>query len=137
MLSTKIQFQTVDEYIGTFPKDVQKILEKIRQTIWESVPSGKEAASNAEETISYQIPAFKLNGNILVYFAAFKNHIGFYPPAPKAFKKEVSPYEGPKGNLKFPIDKPMPLSLIKKIVKYRVKENLEKVKKKNYSMAKK
>jgi len=128
MLSTKTKpayrtgrFQTMDEYIRTFPKDIQKILEKIRQII-------KEAAPDAEESISYQIPAFKLNGN-LVYFAAFKKHIGFYPPAPKAFKKEVSIYEGPKGNLKFPIDKPMPLSLIRKIVKYKVKENLEKAKK--------
>ncbi len=115
----KKQFKTIDEYIKTFPKDVQSILEKMRQTI-------QRAAPEAEEAISYQIPTFKLNGNSLVYFAAFKNHIGFYPPAPKAFKKEVSPYEGPKGNLKFPIDKPIPFDLVRNIVKFRVKECLEK-----------
>lgn len=117
MNSTKIKFVTMDEYIKTFPKDIQKILEQVRQTI-------KEAAPDAEEAISYQIPTFKLNGN-LVHFAAFKNHIGFYP-APsgqKAFEKDLSVYKSGKGSVQFPIDKPMPLSLIKKIVKYRVKEN--------------
>lgn len=111
------EFETIDEYIKTFPNDVQKILEQVRQTI-------KEAAPDAEEAISYQIPTFKLNGN-LVHFAAFKNHIGFYP-APsgqKAFEKDLSVYKSGKGSVQFPIDKPMPLSLIKKIVKYRVKEN--------------
>ena len=115
----KKQFKTIDEYIETFPKDIQSILKGVRQTI-------KEAAPEAEEAISYQIPTFKLKGKYLVYFAAFKKHIGLYPPSPKAFRKEVSPYEGPKGNLKFPIDKPIPLDLVKRIVKYRVKEILEK-----------
>ena len=120
MISQKIKFQTIDEYISTFPKDIQKILGKVRKTI-------KETAPDAEEAISYQIPTFKLNGN-LVHFAAFKNHIGFYP-APsgqKAFQKELSIYKSGKGSIQFPIDKPMPLSLIKKIVNYRVKENLKK-----------
>jgi uncharacterized protein YdhG (YjbR/CyaY superfamily) len=111
--------KTVDEYISTFSKDVQDILEKMRQTI-------RKAAPEAEETISYAIPTFKLNGSRLIYFAAFRDHIGLYPPAPKAFKKEVSSYEGPKGNLKFPIDKSIPLDLVSRIVKYRVQEVLEK-----------
>jgi uncharacterized protein YdhG (YjbR/CyaY superfamily) len=119
---TKTNFQTIDEYIGTFPKDVQGILEKIRKTI------GK-AAPDAEETINYQIPTFTLKGN-LVHFAAYKNHIGFYP-APSGiakFKKELSVYEGAKGSVKFPLDKPIPFGLIGKIVKFRVKENLERAK---------
>ena len=123
MITHKKQFKTIDEYISTFPKKTQDILEKVRKTI-------KKAAPEAEELISYQIPAFKLKNNYLAYFAAFKNHIGFYPPAPKAFKKEVTQYEGPKGNLKFPIDKPIPLGLVQKIVKYKVKESFEKGKKK-------
>lgn len=111
---------SIDEYVAAFPKDVQKMLEQIRSTI-------KNAAPGAEEKISYAIPTFALNGN-LVHFAAFKNHIGFYP-APtgsEAFKKELSVYKTGKGSVQFPIDKPMPLSLITKIVKYRVKENSEK-----------
>ena len=119
MPMSKKQFKTIDEYIETFPKGIQSILKGVKQTI-------KEAAPEAEEAISYQIPTFKLKGKYLVYFAAFKKHIGLYPPSPKAFRKEVSPYEGPKGNLKFPIDKPIPLDLVKRIVKYRVKEILEK-----------
>src|SRR3990172_1718276 len=138
MLSTKIKpaylayrqagragrFQTIDEYTQTFPKDIQKILVEVRRTI-------KEAAPDAEEAISYQIPTFKFNGN-LVHFAAFKNHIGFYPTptGSEAFKKELSVYKSGKGSVQFHLDKPLPLSLIKKIVKYRVKENLEKVKNK-------
>lgn len=124
MAATKIKFQTIDEYIGTFPKEVQSLLEKVRQTI-------RKAAPEAEETINYQIPTFKLHGN-LVHFAAFKNHIGFYPTptAIEVFKKELSPYEMAKGSVKFPIDKPLPLSLISIIVKYRVKENLEREKEK-------
>lgn len=117
----KTNFKSVDEYIKTFPGDIQKILKQIRQTI-------KEAAPEAEETINYQIPTYKLNGN-LVHFAAFKNHIGFYPtPAGiEKFKTELSKYGSAKGSVQFHLDKPMPLSLIKKIVKYRVKENLEKI----------
>ncbi|MES2286554.1 MAG: DUF1801 domain-containing protein [Bacteroidota bacterium] len=114
--------KNIDEYIAGFPKEIQKILEQIRETI-------KKAAPGAEETISYAIPTFTLNGN-LVHFAAFKNHIGFYP-APsgnEAFKKELSKYKGGKGTIQFPLDEPIPLNLITKIVKFRVKENLERIK---------
>ena len=117
---TEKQFETIDEYIQTFPEEVQSILEKMRQTI-------RRAAPEAEEAISYQIPAFKLNGN-LVWFAAFKNHIGFYPVITgiQAFKKELSPYKGAKGSVQFPMEKPIPYDLVKKIVMFRRKENLEK-----------
>jgi len=118
------QAQNIDDYIAAFPKDVQEILEKLRITI-------RKAAPGAEETINYAIPTFTLKGN-LVHFAAFKNHIGFYP-APsgiEAFRKELSVYEGAKGSIKFPIDKPLPLRLVTKIVKFRVKENLENAKQK-------
>lgn len=109
----------IDEYIAGFPPDVQEILEKIRSTI-------HEAAPDAKESISYQIPTFTLNGN-LVHFAAFKKHIGFYPtPTGIAkFKKELSGYEGAKGSVQFPLGQPIPLALISRIVKFRVKENLE------------
>jgi uncharacterized protein YdhG (YjbR/CyaY superfamily) len=112
-------FQNIDQYIGIFPPNVQIILEKLRKTI-------QEAAPNAEETISYGIPTFELNGN-LVHFAAYKNHIGFYPASSAivAFHKELSPYRHAKGSVQFPIDKPIPFYLVRKIVKYRVKENLE------------
>jgi len=109
----------IDEYITSFSKEIQIILEKVRATI-------KEAAPDAKETIKYAMPTFTLKGN-LVHFAAFKNHIGFYP-APtgiKAFENELSLYKGAKGSVQFPLDKPMPLSLITEIVKFRVKENLE------------
>ena len=109
----------MDDYIKSFPKDVQSILEKIRQSIRKAVP-------DAEETISYRMPAFKLNGRILVYFAAFRRHIGLYPPAPKEFKIEVSKYEGPKGNLKFPIDEQIPYDLVTRIVLFRKKAILDK-----------
>ncbi len=112
--------KTIDEYIAAFPNDVQEILEKIRRTI-------RKAAPDAEETIKYQMPTFTLKGN-LVYFAAFKRHIGFYPPTSTGsakFKKELSVYEGAKGSLKFPLDKPIPFGLISKIVKFRVRENLD------------
>ncbi len=114
----------MDDYIESFPKDIQKILEAVRKTI-------KESAPEAEEAISYQIPTFKLNGN-LVHFAAFKNHIGVYPgsEAIKVFKKEFGFYKSSKGAVQFPIDKPMPLALIKKVVKYRVKEKSHRLKKK-------
>ena len=122
MNATKKQFKTIDEYIKTFPEDVQSILEKMRQTI-------RKAAPEAEEAISYQIPTFKLKGN-LVYFAAFKNHIGFYPTssAIEAFKKELAPYKGAKGSVRFPMVKPIPYDLVKKIVMFRRKENLAKKK---------
>jgi uncharacterized protein YdhG (YjbR/CyaY superfamily) len=113
-IQSKKRFETIDKYIETFPKDVQSILEKMRQTI-------RKAAPEAEETISYQMPTFKLKGSVLVYFAAFRRHIGLFPPAPREFKKEVSSYEGPKGNLKFPTDKPMPYDLVTRIVLFRKK----------------
>jgi uncharacterized protein YdhG (YjbR/CyaY superfamily) len=103
-----------------FPKDIQNKLKDLRATI-------KKAAPKAEEKISYAMPTFALHGN-LVHFAAFKNHIGFYP-APRAieeFKKELAGYEGSKGTVQFPLDKPLPLALIAKMVKYRVAQNLEK-----------
>lgn len=113
-------FATIDEYISIFPENVQEILKKLRQAIRESAPKAKEA-------ISYKIPTFKLNGN-LVHFAAYKKHIGFYPTPSgiEAFKMELSPYEASKGTIKFPLDKPIPYELVKKIVKFRVKENLQK-----------
>lgn len=110
----------IDEYIAGFPPEVQEILQKIRLTI-------RKAAPKAEEAISYMIPTFKLHGN-LVHFAAYKNHIGFYP-APRgieAFKEELSVYEGGKGTVRFPLDKPIPYALISKIVKFRAMQNLDK-----------
>src|SRR5258708_4307622 len=111
---------TIDEYIASFPNDIQEVLQKIRTTI-------RTAAPDAEETIKYQMPTFTLNGN-LVHFATFKKHIGFYPPVKgdEKLKNELSIYEGPKGSLKFPLDKPIPYDLISRIVKVRVRENLEK-----------
>jgi uncharacterized protein YdhG (YjbR/CyaY superfamily) len=114
----------MDEYIDSFPEDVQRILNELRQTI-------REVAPDAEETINYEIPTFTLNGN-LVHFAAFANHIGFYPTPSgmEAFKNELSGYKGSKGSVQFPIHEPLPLPLIRRIVEYRVKENLEKKRKK-------
>jgi uncharacterized protein YdhG (YjbR/CyaY superfamily) len=111
---------SIDEYISTFPQEVQEKLQKIRATI-------REAAPDAEETISYQMPAFKQNG-ILVYFAAFKNHIGFYPTASgiEKFKEELAAYEGSKGTVRFPLEESIPYDLISRIVRYRVEENLRK-----------
>jgi uncharacterized protein YdhG (YjbR/CyaY superfamily) len=111
--------KNIDEYIARFPPEIQEILQKIRLTI-------RKAAPKAEEAISYMMPTFKLHGN-LVFFAAYKKHIGFYP-APRgneAFKEELSAYEGGKGTIRFPLDKPIPYALISKIVKFRVKENLD------------
>lgn len=115
----KQQYKNIDEYIGTFPKDVQAILGKIRQTICKTAP-------DAEETISYQMPTFKLNGTNVVHFAGWKDHIGFYPipSAVKAFTKELAPYAKGKGSVQFPLDKPIPYDLIQKIVLFRVKEVL-------------
>ena len=107
---------TINEYMATFPKEVQKLLKNVQEIV-------KKEAPDAEETISYGIPTFKLNGKNLVHFAAFKKHIGFYP-TPSAitkFKKELSGYKQAKGSVQFPLDKPMPLALIKKVVAYRVK----------------
>lgn len=121
MKSNKVHFTSIDKYIGTFPKDIQKILEEVRATI-------KAVAPDAEETISYQIPAFKLNGMYIAHFSAWKNHIGMYPipSGSEAFNKELSKYKAAKSSLNFPIDKPMPLKLISKIVKLRIADNLEK-----------
>jgi len=112
--------ETIDSYIAAYPKDVRILLQELRKAIRLSAPG-------AEETISYQMPAFRLNG-ILVYFAAFKNHIGFFPTASavEAFKKELSPFDTSKGTIRFPLDKPVPLALVKRIVKYRVKQVNEK-----------
>jgi len=108
--------KTVDEYIAGFPREVQTILKQVRATI-------RKAAPDADETIKYRIPTFVLNGN-LVHFAAFKNHIGFYPTpsAIKKFKGELAPYESAKGSVQFPLDDPMPLKLIERIVQFRVRE---------------
>ncbi|MCE7981326.1 MAG: hypothetical protein DYG89_09060 [Caldilinea sp. CFX5] len=109
---------TIDEYIARFSAPIQAILQQIRATI-------RAAAPAAKEVISYQMPAFHQEGN-LVYFAAWKEHIGFYPPvsAEADFKQELAVYEGPKGNLQFPLDQPIPYDLITKIVQQRLKENL-------------
>ena len=117
--------KTIDEYIAGFPKEVQEILEKIRMTI-------RKAAPDAEETISYLIPTFTLKGKYLIYFAGYKKHIGVYPvPAGDAeLNEKLSVYQTGKGTLQFPLDKPIPLDLITKIVKLRVKENLAKAKEK-------
>ena len=111
-------YQTIDEYIEQYPEDIQKILQKIRSVI-------KEEAPEATEKISYQMPTFFLEGN-LVHFAAYKNHIGFYPVPSgiEKFKEELSQFKGAKGSVQFPIDKPMPLDLIRRIVLFRVEENL-------------
>ncbi|HEX2694574.1 MAG TPA: DUF1801 domain-containing protein [Acidobacteriota bacterium] len=119
MESLKAGFNSIDAYIAVFPEEIKKILEELRATI-------KASAPDAEERISYRIPTFALKGN-LVHFAAFKKHIGFYPTssAIQAFKHELSIYEVAKGTVRFPIDKPLPLKLIGKIVKFRVVENLK------------
>lgn len=121
MITTITTTNNIDNYIAGFPEKTQKLLEQLRATIIKSAPE-------AEEVISYKMPAYKLHG-MLLYFAAYKNHIGFYPTssAIKIFEKELSLFKGAKGSVQFPLDKPLPLQLITKIVKYRVKENLEKV----------
>lgn len=114
--------KNIDEYIAAFPADVQKSLQKIRSTI-------QKAAPKATEDIKYGIPTFILNGN-LVHFGGYNTHIGFYP-APsgiEAFARELAPYESGKGTIRFPLDKPLPLSLIKEIVEFRVAANEEKIK---------
>ncbi len=119
-----IKINTVDEYIMQFPNDIQEILQELRQLV-------KDAAPEAEEKISYQMPTYYLQGN-LVHFAAYKNHIGFYP-APtgiEAFKNELAMYKSAKGSVQFPINEAMPFDLIRKIVEFRVSENKNKVVKK-------
>jgi uncharacterized protein YdhG (YjbR/CyaY superfamily) len=127
MAESKRQFKTIDEYIDTFPERVQHILNELRHAI-------KGAAPEAEETINYGIPTFTLNGN-LVHFAAFENHIGFYPTPSgmEAFKQELSSYKGAKGSVQFPITQALPLPLIRRIVEFRVRENLERKRKKQGS----
>jgi uncharacterized protein YdhG (YjbR/CyaY superfamily) len=120
MEANKKTYNTIDEYIADFPTELQVILTKIRQVI-------KEAAPDAKEKISYQMPAFELNGN-LVYYAAFKKHIGFYPTAGgvSAFQEELSAYKGAKGSVQFPFNKPIPYELIGRITAYRAAQNREK-----------
>ncbi|EMJ97814.1 iron chaperone [Leptospira alstonii] len=125
MQSKKLDFKNIDNYINRFPEDTRKILEELRSVI-------RDAAPKAEEKISYQMPAFAFYGN-LVYFAAYKKHIGFYPTSSgiRAFQSELTKYKTSKGAVQFPIDQPLPFKLIAKIVKYRVKENKEKKNKKS------
>jgi len=119
------KFTSIDEYIALFPEGIQKKLQEIRATI-------KTAAPGTEEKISYQMPTFAQKG-ILVYFAAWKDHIGFYPTSSgtQAFKHELSVYESTKGTVKFPLEKPLPLDLISRIVKFRLAENLKKAEEKS------
>ena len=119
----KKQYKSIDEYISGFPENIQNILQNLRRVI-------HQAAPDAQETISYGMPAFRLDG-ILVYFAAFKDHIGFFPTASgvRVFAKELAPYDVSKGTIRFPIDKPIPDKLVAKIVKFRVQENLNRKKK--------
>ncbi|GJM31440.1 MAG: hypothetical protein DHS20C18_04410 [Saprospiraceae bacterium] len=122
MKTDKISPKNIDEYISSFPAEVQDILQKIRMTI-------QKAAPKATETINYQMPTFKMNGN-LVHFAAYKKHIGFYP-APsgiKKFEKEIAGYKSAKGSVQFPLDEPIPYDLITEIVQFRAEEQLNKKK---------
>lgn len=121
MATTRATPKSIDQYIASFSPEVQTILEKIRLTI-------RNAAPASHETISYAMPTFKWNGSAVVHFAAFKNHIGLYPPVwgDASFDKAVSIYRGEKGNLKFPLDQPIPYRLIEKIVKLRLKQMLSK-----------
>jgi uncharacterized protein YdhG (YjbR/CyaY superfamily) len=118
MIASRKKFKTIDAYITSFPKDVAGMLHILRGVIAKIAPK-------AEEVMSYQIPTFKLNGN-LVHFAAFTHHIGFYPGAAaiKVFKKDLVSYETSKGAVRFPLDKVLLLPLIRKIVRYRVQQNL-------------
>ena len=124
MNTSNRKFKDIDEYIQSFPPAIQKILEQLREIIHENAPG-------AEETISYGIPTFKLNGN-LVHFAAFEHHIGFYPTPSgiEVFEKELAPYKHAKGSVQFPLEKQIPYDLVKRIVQFRVKEALESRKKK-------
>jgi len=117
MVETKGMVSSIEEYVALFPPNVQAILREIRRVI-------KEAAPEAEEKISYRMPTFYLNGN-LVHFAAHTNHIGFYPTPSgiEAFKDELSSYKWAKGSVQFPLDRPMPFDVIKRIVEFRVKES--------------
>lgn len=134
METTQNSFSTIDEYIAALPTEVQKILQELRATI-------KAAAPDAQEKISYQMPTFFLKGN-LVHFAAHKKHIGFYPTPSgiEVFQAELSAYKGAKGSVQFPIDQPLPLDLVRRMVEFRVTENLKnaeaKARKKKIDLAK-
>jgi uncharacterized protein YdhG (YjbR/CyaY superfamily) len=120
MEDNKVTYESIDQYISAYAPEVQEILQTLRQVI-------REAAPEATEKISYQMPTFFLHGN-LVHFAAFKNHIGFYP-APRgieAFKEELAQYKGAKGSVQFPLGQPLPYELIGRIVQFRVEENVRK-----------
>ena len=125
MAAARAKPQSIDQYIAARPPEARAILRKLRSTIKRAAPT------EAQEIISYRIPAFRLHG-ILVYFAAFKNHIGIFPPIRGDAKLEaaVAKYAGPKGNLKFPLDQPFPYALVARNVKFRVKQNLAKARKK-------
>lgn len=127
MKSSKGNFGSIDEYIASFPRDVQQIMEQLRAAI-------KAAAPEAGEKISYNMPTFTLNGTYLVYFAGWKNHIAFYgaPRGNAEFKADLSAYESGQGTLQFPLDKPLPFDLITRIVKFRAAENLKRTDKKKY-----
>ena len=120
MEDNKVRFNSIDEYVATFPEEIQAVLQTIRETV-------RAAAPDAQEKISYQMPTFFLKGN-LVHFAAFKHHIGFYPTPSgvDAFKEEIARYQSAKGSIRFPLDEPMPLDLITRIVKMRMADNLKK-----------
>lgn len=123
MEKAKGQYKSIDEYIRSFPEPIQKKLLELRETI-------RKQAPQAQEKISYQMPTFFLNGN-LVHFAAYTRHIGFYPTASSigAFKSKLARYKNAKGSVQFPIEEPLPIELIKQIVKFRVAENTKKEKK--------
>ena len=125
------EVQSVDEYVSTFPPEVQKVLQKLRQTV-------KKSAPDAEELISYKIIGYRLNGR-LVWFAAFKDHIGFYPTLSpfEKFKKEIAPYKSGKGTIRFAMSKSIPYDLVGKITRFRVNENLKKKAKTSTSKKKK
>ena len=119
----KTNYQSIDEYIGTFPDDIQSHLESMRQIIKSVIPG-------AIETISYQIPTFKINNKNIVHFSAYKKHIGLYPgpSAIEHFKEELSQYKWSKGTVQFPLDNPIPSELVKKIVIFRARENQSQIK---------
>lgn len=118
-----MKFTSINEYVSTLPENAQKAMSEIIAAI-------KDVVSDAEEHISYNMPAFKVNGEYFVHFSAWKNHIGMYPiPAGnEAFQKQIEPYRSAKSSLNFPLDKPMPIKLIEKVIKFRIAENLKSAK---------
>jgi uncharacterized protein YdhG (YjbR/CyaY superfamily) len=123
-----MKFTSINEYVASLPENAQKAMGEIIATI-------KENVSDAEEHISYNMPAFKVNGEYFIHFSAWKNHIGMYPiPAGnEAFQKQIEPYRSAKSSLNFPLDKPMPIQLIEKFIKFRIAENLKSAKVKSKS----